>query len=56
MIGSHVVIEGWTEIGENCRIGIDPLPRTDGDFENYSIRDGVIVIHTDGILAPGSVI
>jgi glucose-1-phosphate adenylyltransferase len=52
----HAIIDKNARIGENCRIGIDPLPRTDGDFENYSIRDGVIVIHKDGILPPGTVI
>ena len=52
----HAIIDKNARIGENCRIGIDPLPRTDGDFENYSIRDGVIVIPKDAVLSPGTVI
>jgi glucose-1-phosphate adenylyltransferase len=50
------IIDKNARIGDNCRIGIDSIPRADGDFENYSIRDGVIVIPKGTILLPGTVI
>ncbi|MGA2480223.1 MAG: glucose-1-phosphate adenylyltransferase [Spirochaetia bacterium] len=50
------IIDKGARIGDNCRLGIDPLPRNDGDFENYSIRDGIIVIPKGTCLKPGTVI
>jgi glucose-1-phosphate adenylyltransferase len=50
------IIDKNTRIGENCRIGIDAIPRPEGDFENYSVREGVIVIPKGTILHPGAVI
>jgi glucose-1-phosphate adenylyltransferase len=43
-------------IGEGCRIGIDNLQRQDGDYGNYHIIDGIIVIPKNAILYPGTVI
>jgi glucose-1-phosphate adenylyltransferase len=43
-------------IGEGCRIGIDNIPRTDGDYENYYIKDGIIVIPKNAVVYPGTVI
>jgi glucose-1-phosphate adenylyltransferase len=50
------IIDKNARIGDNCRIGIDSIPRPDGDFDTYSIRDGVIVIPKGTILHPGTVI
>jgi len=47
------IIDKNARIGENCRIGIDAIPRVDGDYAEYSIRDGIIVITKDAVLAPG---
>jgi glucose-1-phosphate adenylyltransferase len=52
----RAIIDKNARIGENCRIGIDNLNRPDGDFANYSIRDGIIVIPKDAILPPGTVL
>jgi len=52
----RAIIDKNARIGENCRVGIDALPRPDGDFDNYSIRDGIIVIAKDAVLNPGTVI
>jgi glucose-1-phosphate adenylyltransferase len=52
----NAIIDKNARIGDNCRIGIDSLPRPDGDYENYSIRDGIIVIPKGTILAAGTVI
>jgi glucose-1-phosphate adenylyltransferase len=43
-------------IGEGCRIGIDNLNRTDGNYGHYYIVDGIIVIPKNAVLYPGTVI
>ncbi len=55
-IVKRAIIDKNARIGENCRIGIDSIPRPDGDYENYSIRDGIIVISKGTVLHPGTVI
>jgi glucose-1-phosphate adenylyltransferase len=43
-------------IGEGCRIGIDDLNRSDGNYGHYHIVDGIIVIPKNAVLYPGTVI
>ncbi|MDR1410933.1 MAG: glucose-1-phosphate adenylyltransferase [Spirochaetaceae bacterium] len=43
-------------IGEGCRIGIDDLNRTDGNYGHYYIIDGIIVIPKNAVLYPGTII
>jgi glucose-1-phosphate adenylyltransferase len=43
-------------IGEGCRVGVDDLPRTDGNYGHYYIVDGIIVIPKNTVLYPGTVI
>ncbi|MDR1108607.1 MAG: glucose-1-phosphate adenylyltransferase [Spirochaetaceae bacterium] len=43
-------------IGEGCRIGVDAIPRTDGNYGHYYIVDGIIVIPKNAVLYPGAVI
>jgi glucose-1-phosphate adenylyltransferase len=50
------IIDKNARIGENCRIGIDPRERADGDFTNYYIVDGIIIIPKGGIIPSGTVI
>ena len=52
----RAIIDKNARIGESCRIGIDDLPRPDGDFEHYSIRDGIIIIPKGTVMQPGTVI
>lgn len=52
----RAIIDKNARIGDNCRIGIDPIPRRDGDFDTHSIRDGIIVIPKGMVLNPGTVI
>jgi glucose-1-phosphate adenylyltransferase len=52
----RAIIDKNARIGEDCRIGIDSRERPDQDAENWSIRDGIIVIHKNGVLDPGTVI
>ena len=44
-------------IGEGCRVGVDDnITRTDGNYGNYHIVDGIIVIPKKAVLYPGTVI
>jgi glucose-1-phosphate adenylyltransferase len=60
-IGRGAIIKGTIIdknacIGEGCRIGIDNLNRTDGNYGHYHIVDGIIVIPKNAVLYPGTVI
>ncbi|MDR2536215.1 MAG: glucose-1-phosphate adenylyltransferase [Treponema sp.] len=43
-------------IGEGCRIGVDDLNRADGNYGQYYIIDGIIVIPKNGIIQSGTII
>jgi glucose-1-phosphate adenylyltransferase len=60
-IGRGAIIKGAiidknVRVGEDCRIGVDDIPRSDGNFDYYYIVDGIIVIPKNTILYPGTVI
>ncbi|PID60719.1 glucose-1-phosphate adenylyltransferase [candidate division KSB3 bacterium] len=60
-IGKGAVIKGTiidknARIGANCRIGADDIHREDGDYGEYHIIDGIIIIHKHGIIKSGTVI
>lgn len=50
------IIDKNARIGSNCRIGIDPLPRQDGEYATHYIVDGIIVIPKNQIVPDGTVI
>jgi len=50
------IIDKNARIGQNCRIGIDPLPRKDGGYDAYYIVDGIIVIPKGAVIRSGTVI
>ncbi|MBQ0071014.1 MAG: glucose-1-phosphate adenylyltransferase [Spirochaetales bacterium] len=50
------IIDQNARIGSNCRIGIDNIKRPEGDFEMYSVHDGIIVINKNAVIPDGSVI
>jgi glucose-1-phosphate adenylyltransferase len=52
----NTIIDKNACIGEGCRIGIDNINRVDGDYGNYHIVDGIIVIPKNAIIYPGTVI
>ena len=52
----RAIIDKNARIGTNCRIGIDDNSREDGDYGNYHIVDGIIIIHKDGVIKDGTVI
>ncbi|MBI9096738.1 MAG: glucose-1-phosphate adenylyltransferase [Sphaerochaeta sp.] len=50
------IIDQNARIGDGCRIGIDDIPRQEGDFAMYSIHDGIIIINKNGIIKSGTVL
>ena len=56
VIIKDVIIDKNVRIGENCRIGVDDIQRTDGNFGNHHIIDGIIVIPKNTVLYPGTII
>jgi glucose-1-phosphate adenylyltransferase len=50
------IIDKNARIGEVCRIGIDNFFREDGDFGDYYIKDGIIIIPKNAIIPSGTVI
>jgi len=53
----NAIIDKNACIGEGCRIGVDDtISRTDGNYGNYHIIDGIIVIPKKAVLFPGTVI
>ena len=52
----RAIIDKNARIGDNCRIGIDPVDRPDGDHPGFSIRDGIVVIAKDAVVLPGTVL
>ena len=52
----RAIIDQNVRIGDGCRIGIDDIPRPEGDFEMYSIHDGIIVINKNAVIKSGTVI
>jgi glucose-1-phosphate adenylyltransferase len=53
----RAIIDKNACIGEGCRIGVDDsITRTDGNYGNYHIVDGIVVIPKKAVLYPGTVI
>lgn len=50
------IVDKNVRIGRSCRIGVDNIERKEGDYINYYIREGLIVIGKDAILNDGTVI
>ncbi|MCL2608423.1 MAG: glucose-1-phosphate adenylyltransferase [Treponema sp.] len=50
------IIDKNVRIGEGCRIGVDEIGRGDGDYGDYHVVDGIIVIPKNTVLYPGTVI
>ncbi|MFW5486778.1 MAG: glucose-1-phosphate adenylyltransferase [Spirochaetaceae bacterium JB067] len=50
------IIDQNARIGDGCRIGIDDIERKEGDYSNYSIHDGVIIIHKNAIIPHGTIL
>jgi glucose-1-phosphate adenylyltransferase len=53
---NHAIVDKNTRIGEECVIGNDPDSLADGDYENYVVRDGIVVIPKNAVVPSGTVI
>lgn len=51
----RAIIDKNARIGDGCRIGIDFRERKDGDYDNYYIRDGIIIIPKEAVIPSGTV-
>lgn len=52
----NTIIDKNSRIGDNCRIGVDPIDRIDGDYGDYYIRDNIIIILKNRTIPSGTVI
>jgi glucose-1-phosphate adenylyltransferase len=52
----NAIIDKNARIGDGCLIGVQDIPRRDGDYEGYYIRDGIIIVPKGGSIQPGTVI
>ena len=52
----NTIIDQNARIGENCSIGYQDIPRADGDYGAYCIKDGIIVIVKEAVIPNGTVI
>lgn len=51
----RAILDKNCHIGDNVRIiGGKHLP--DGDFEHYSIKDGIVVVKKNAVIHPGTII
>lgn len=50
------IIDKNARIGENCSIGVEDKKREEGDFNNYYIKDGIIIIPKNAVIPPGTTI
>ena len=55
-IVKRAIIDHNVSIGEGCRIGVDEINRADGNYGDYYIVDGIIVIPKKTVLYPGTII
>ncbi len=53
---ANAIIDKNCYIGPNCRIGLEPDKLVDGDYRNYSIRRGIVIIPKDIALPANTVI
>ncbi len=52
----RAIIDKNARIGEGCRIGLEEKEREEGDYGNYYVRDGIIIIPKASIIPDGMVI
>lgn len=55
-IAKRAIFDMNTRIGDDCRIGADDRHREDGDYGNYHVRDGIIIVPKNAIIPPGTAI
>ncbi len=53
---ARAIIDKDTRIGAGCRIGVDGRNPEDGDYGDYHVRDGIIVVPKNAVIPAGTVI
>ncbi len=49
-IVKKTIIDVNARIGRECRIGIDPIKREEGDYGSYHVKDGLIIITKNAVI------
>jgi glucose-1-phosphate adenylyltransferase len=52
----NAIIDKNARIGDGCRIGVDNVPRDEGDHGFYHVQDGIIIIPKNTVIPNGTVI
>lgn len=52
----RAIIDKDSRIGSECRIGVGDTFPEDGDYGEYYVRDGIIIVPKNGVIASGTVI
>ena len=52
----RAIIDTNARIGRGCSIGSSSAARADGAYENYHVRDGIIIIPKNSVLPDNTVI
>jgi glucose-1-phosphate adenylyltransferase len=52
----RAIIDKNARIGEGCSIGLNEGALRDGDYGEYYIRDGIVIVPKNGMIAAGTVI
>lgn len=50
----RAIIDKNTRIGEGCRIGLEDKHREEGDYGNFYIRDGIIILPKGAVIPDGT--
>ena len=48
------IIDKNARIGENCSIGMNAIMPKDGEYENFFVADGIIVIKKKAVIPNGT--
>jgi glucose-1-phosphate adenylyltransferase len=52
----RTILDKNARVGDGARIGVDERTRSDGDYEGYSVRAGIIILPKNAVVPPGTVI
>ena len=50
----NAIIDKNARIGDNCSIGMSAITPKDGEYDNFFVADGIIVIKKNAIIPSGT--
>ncbi|MFW5684585.1 MAG: glucose-1-phosphate adenylyltransferase [Spirochaetota bacterium] len=53
---ARAIIDKDARIGAGCRIGVNETLPQDGDYGNYYVRDGIIIIPKNAVIPAGTIV